>query len=134
MLTPEERFFIWDKYKKKIDTLYDEVSSDVFRKFVQNDEYDKDHETVLILFLLFKRMSEFINLHHKDLHEELRGLNQEQLNAQCAFDAWSLNLCPNVVGHKCNWILRRIATFKIQRKISKEDSEHALTLFYSSGL
>ena len=132
MLAAEERFSIWESYKERVRELFIDVESDLDGKFApyrfENGklvEADKDTPEMKKLFDLLNRA-----------HAEYSEWEDEQLNLQRSFEAWSLGLCPEAVKDIPNmpefgegYAYDKIAELRQSSGISKEDTEHAVELW-----
>ena len=143
MLAAEERFSIWESYKERVRELFIDVESDLDGKFApyrfENGklvEADKDTPEMKKLFDLLADLDAFVERNCNRAHAEYSEWEDEQLNLQRSFEAWSLGLCPEAVKDIPNmpefgegYAYDKIAELRQSSGISKEDTEHAVELW-----
>ncbi len=104
MLNPDDRLVIWQEFHERVEKLLVDVEDALYSKFApyrfENGQLvkpDKDTPELKKLFDALEKLDDALKLKVKGSSEECRQWYDEQLNAQRAFEAWSLGLCPKVM-------------------------------------
>ena len=134
MLNPDDRYYIWRKYKEKARKFLGLIEDDLLYQFAprKQSEADKDTPNVRKLFDILEGLYDFINAHCEELEVEVDNYETIQANLSKCFDAWCYGLCPNVVGKISHSFYEEIAQFKQSEGISYEDTQNAVQLWHDS--
>jgi hypothetical protein len=140
MLTPEERFTIWEDFHDRAHKLFIDVEDAIYSEFApykhdKNGELvkpDKDTPEAKKLFDMLADLDAFLQKREESAGIEYSAWLDEQRNLQNAYEAWSLGLCPQVMRTvpKYLWFMPsswyKIAQLKQFKGISREDTMQAI--------
>ena len=138
MLTPEDRFFCWQSYEKRIRKLFDDVDDDLIYQFAPyGKNEDKDTPNVKIVREVLEKLLDFVRAHLAQLDDEYSVFDAERSNSQFRFNCWLYGLCPDVL-QKLNLTfgldIQAIAKFIQSQTISRDDTQQAVELWRQQNI
>ena len=132
MLSPRVRSSLWRDYSNKLAQIYADVQDDMYLFFTPTSGFDdKDAANVRKLSDRLSSLHSFVLHHCKEL-DDAKYIAGE---AEEAFNAWVLGLCPAVmreITHTVNGVKDvwcEIAEYRSLPEMNREDTLNAIELW-----